>query len=244
MSAPDSTERAMLPLRFEGVGLDRNGRTLLHDLTFEISAGGVTVILGPNGAGKSLTLRLAHGLLGPTRGQVAWECPTEAARRDSALLFQHPVLLRRSARANVGYALALRGVPRARRTSLAQTALAAMGLSAVADQPAQRLSGGERQRLALARAQALSPRVLFLDEPASALDPAATEVLEAAILSLRDSGTKVILTTHDLAQARRMADDILLLHRGRLIERSPAAAFFTAPATETAQQFLDRRLSS
>jgi len=235
---------ALLPLRFDGVGLRRGRATLLDGLTFRLDAGPITAILGPNGAGKTTVLRLAHGLIAPTSGRIEWRGGAVRARRQSALLFQHPVLLRRSASANVRYALALHGVPRTVRAERAQAALAAMGLEAFAGRPARELSGGEQQRLALARARSLRPTVLFLDEPAAALDPAAMRELETAILRLRDEGTKVVFTTHDLDQARRMADEVLLLHRGHLVERSAAAAFFSGPRTDEGRRFLERTLHS
>ena len=230
---------AILPLVFEGVGYASRGVSLLADLSFVLEAGPCSVILGPNGAGKSLTLRLADGLLAPTAGRVRWLGPGAARAAEArAVVFQRPVLLRRSAAANVDYALRLRGLPRAERERRTERVLEATGLEAFAEQPARRLSGGEQQRLALARAWALAPQVLFLDEPASALDPAASRALEEAIRAIRAEGTKIVMTTHDLAQAERMADEVLFLHRGRLVERAPAPTFFHEPRSPEAKAFL------
>ena len=237
----------ILPLAFENVSFATGGTPLIHDLSFTLAAGPRTVILGPNGAGKSLTLRLCHGLLQPTGGAVRWAGPgaQKAAQRTprrQAMVFQTPVMLRRSALANVSYALALNGVPRSRRAGRAGEALARVGLEAIAHRPARALSTGEQQRLALARAWALEPEVLFLDEPTASLDPAASRAVEQAIDGIHQSGAKVVMTTHDLGQARRLADEVLFLHRGRLVESGPAADFFAAPHSPEAAAFLGGEL--
>lgn len=239
-----SAEESVLPLRFENVGYRTRSASLLDDLSFRLEAGPISVILGPNGAGKTLTLRIAHGLIAPTAGRVGWSGDPERARAESTLVFQRPVLLRRSARANLEYPLRLRGIPRKERHARVERALDALGLSGVSERSAQLLSGGEQHRLALARARALEPSVLFLDEPAAALDPGATKALETSIAGFRESGTKIIMTTHDLEQAKRMADEVLFLHQGRLLEHTPAAIFFKEPRSVAAQKFLQRELVS
>jgi tungstate transport system ATP-binding protein len=158
------------------------------------------------------------------------------------MVFQNPVMLRRSALANVVYALAINGVPRAQRVARAEQALARVGLDGIARRPARALSTGEQQRLALARAWALEPEVLFLDEPTASLDPAATRAVEQAIDGVHQSGAKVVMTTHDLGQAHRLADEVLFLHHGRLVESGPAADFFAAPRSREAAAFLEGEL--
>ena len=230
---------SILPLAVEHVSYHAGGRRLLDDIDFELLAGPCTILLGPNGAGKSLTLRLCHGLLQPTRGAIRWRGPgASRARQRQAMVFQRPIMLRRSAGKNVAYALALRGIPRHQRRDRTREALAGAGLEALADRPARALSIGEQQRLALARAWALRPEVLFLDEPTASLDPAAMHAVEQVIEAIRSSGTKIIMTTHDLGQARRLASEVLFLHHGRLVERAPALSFFTTPASEEARAFL------
>jgi tungstate transport system ATP-binding protein len=154
------------------------------------------------------------------------------------MVFQRPTLLRRTAWANIDYALAVRGVARADRVRRIEAALAQVGIAALADRPARVLSGGERQLLALARAAALQPEVLFLDEPTASLAPAAARQVEAAIRAIHAAGATIVMTTHDLGQARRMADEVLFLHDGGLVERGPAAAFFAAPRSAQARAFL------
>ena len=236
----------ILPLEVSDLVYEAGGERLLHDISFRLSAGSRTVLLGPNGAGKSLILRLCHGLLTPTMGAVRWGSEVRAdparARRHQAMVFQRPVLLRRSARANVEHTLKLQRVARRERRARADLALAQTGLAELGDRPARALSGGEQQRLTLARAWATTPQVLFLDEPTANLDPAATRAVETLIDGFHAAGTKIVMTTHDLGQAQRMADEILFIHHGRLLEQTPAGRFFAAPATPEAQAFVKGEL--
>jgi tungstate transport system ATP-binding protein len=231
---------SILPLEVDAVEYRVREHVLLDRVSFTLRRGPKSVILGPNGAGKSLLLRICHGLLRPTRGGVRYAggaSPAETRARQ-AMLFQRPVLLRRSAAANVAWALAVRGVPRAARRARVREVLEATGLAALADRAARVLSGGEQHRLALARVWALRPELVFLDEPTSSLDPSATRAIEALIEKIHAQGAKVVLTTQDLAQARRLADEVLFLHRGRLLEAAPAERFFNEPATPEARAFL------
>jgi len=233
----------MLPLMVHELCFERGGRRLLDGLTFQTDVGPRTVVLGPNGAGKSLLLRLCHGLLPPSAGTITWAgADPITARRCQAMVFQRPVLLRRSTAANIRYALRTQGIPRRQRRAIVREALERAGLLSLAERPARVLSGGEQQRLALARAWALKPQVLFLDEPTASLDPAATRAVEALLDEIYQTGTKVIMTTHDLGQARRLADEVLFLHHGRLVEQAPASAFFLAPRSPEAAAFLEGRL--
>jgi tungstate transport system ATP-binding protein len=233
----------ILPLRLEEVVYAAGGQRLVDGISLDLAPGPRSIILGANGAGKSLLLRLCHGLLAPTSGRIVWQGPGAALgaqniRRRQAMVFQRPVLLRRSAAANIDYALALRGLSRRERGRNVAEALERVGLSGLADRPARVLSGGEQQRLALARAWALHPEILFLDEPTASLDPAATRAVEQVIDAFQRAGTKIVMTTHDLGQARRLADEVIFLHHGRVCERSPADAFFRQPASEAGRAFL------
>lgn len=230
---------AILPLALEDVTFRAGGKTLLDHVSLEIGPGPRTVILGPNGAGKSLLLRICHGLLGPFEGRRSWRgADAAAARQRQAMVFQTPVMLRRSVQTNVEYGLKLRGVAAAERRRRATEALDRTGLAARAGQPARQLSGGEQQRLALARAWALEPEILFLDEPTASLDPGATAAVERIVGEIHDAGAKIVMTTHDLAQARRLADEIIFLHAGRVLERRPAADFFDEPESREARAYL------
>ncbi|MDH3687302.1 MAG: ATP-binding cassette domain-containing protein [Myxococcales bacterium] len=241
----------ILPLELENVRWQAAPQApfRLDGVSLRLAAGSRTVLLGPNGSGKTLTLRVAHGLLEPTEGAVRWNGPGgPAAALQQAMVFQRPVLLRRSVTANLTYALALRGISgEARRTRLAR-ALEGAGLNDLATRSARTLSVGQQQRVALARAWALEPQVLFLDEPTASLDPGATQAVESTIQSIaaggtqadgtQAGGTKIVMTTHDLGQARRLADDVVFLQGGRVTEHTPADEFFEAPRSAEARAFL------
>jgi tungstate transport system ATP-binding protein len=231
---------AILPLRLEDVSFAAGGRTIIERATLALEAGPSTIILGANGAGKSVLMRLMHGLIAPTTGRVAWS--GEGARRRQAMVFQRPVMLRRSAIANVAYVLEVAGVPAAERERLAADALWEVGLRNVAQRPARVLSGGEQQRLALARAWALHPEVLFLDEPTANLDPSATREIETIIKAFDAAGTKIVMSTHSLGQARRLGDEVIYLHQGRVVERAPIDRFFPQPASAEAIAFVKGEL--
>ncbi|MCF8478733.1 MAG: ATP-binding cassette domain-containing protein, partial [Pseudolabrys sp.] len=172
--------------------------TILDNLSLTLAAGPPTVLIGPNGSGKTTLLRAAMGLIPLTRGTISWggRESTSAARR--AIVFQRPVMLRRSVAGNIAYALAAAGVPRAQHLGRIEELLTLVGLTGLDNRPARRLSGGEQQRLALARALARDPAVLFLDEPTASLDPAATKAIEDIVHAVAARGVKVAMSTHDL----------------------------------------------
>jgi tungstate transport system ATP-binding protein len=233
----------VLPLTLSGVGLERDHRVLLRDITHTFNGASISVLLGHNGAGKTLLLKVCHGLVAPTSGRVSWNEPERAGRPGvQAMVFQRPVLLRRSVRHNVTHVLRACGVPGRERGRRLEQALEMGRLKEMADRPARRLSGGEQQRVALARAWAVRPEVLILDEPCTYLDPGATREVENIITAFYESGTKVIMATHDLAQARRLAGEIVLMHHGTIAEAGPAESFFSDPETEEARSFLEGRL--
>jgi tungstate transport system ATP-binding protein len=231
---------SILPLAVEHLSFEAAGAALLSDVSFAVPRGGCTVLLGPNGSGKSLTLRLCHGLIRPSGGRIGWSAGggAVAGMKRHAMVFQKPVMLRRSAEANIVHALAAAGRPWRQRREAAQFALAHFGLSDLAARPARLLSGGEQQRLAIARAWALKPEVLFLDEPSSQLDPGATRQVEDMLQALKAEGVTLVMATHDLGQARRLADRVLFLHRGRLVEDATADRFFSSPASAEARAFI------
>ena len=243
MTSAMRAPRSLLPLRLEDVVFAVGGRRIIDAVSLTLEAGSRTVIIGPNGAGKSVLLRLCHGLLRPTSGAIAWNVPELPGEpRRQAMVFQRPVLLRRSALANIAYALAVARVPARQRAMRAAEALRKVGLPHVAARPARVLSGGEQQRVALARASALNPEVLFLDEPTANLDPGATHEIERIVGVMHSAGTKIVMVTHNLGQARRLGDEILFLHQGRLLERAPVDRFFKQPASSQAAQFLEGEL--
>jgi tungstate transport system ATP-binding protein len=227
----------ILPLSLERVSYSIGPATLLQDISLTIPAGRRLLVMGANGAGKSLFLRLCHGLIDPVSGRRTW-ASAEPRPKAQAMVFQRPVLLRRSVAENLAYPLALDGMERAARADLVAQTLDRFGLRPMANRPARLLSGGEQQRLALARAWAMRPQILFLDEPTSALDPSATRMIEGMVAQFADEGITIVMTTHNLGQARRLAQDVAFLHRGRMIEHQAADTFFAGPETPEARAFL------
>lgn len=216
-------------------------KKLLDNINLKLSESGITMLMGPNGSGKSLLLRLLHGMLKPSTGHVIWTNQDKNTGIPSrqAMVFQRPTLLRRSVAANIRFAIKLR--PQKTGMSV-EEALEKVGLQHHAKQPARLLSGGEQQRLSLARALVLEPKVLFLDEPTASLDPAATAAIESIVHAAHENGTKIIFVSHDPGQAKRLADDVIFLQHGRLMEHSPATSFFNTPESSAARDYLAGRL--
>ena len=234
MRAPTSD----LPLVLDAVSLQAGATAILNRLSLTITPGAPTLIVGSNGAGKTTLLRLCMGLAAPSSSRVTWGGRTDRAPLRRAILFQRPVMLRRTTAANVAYALAQAGTLRKQRVQRVTALLERVGLSDLAQRPARRLSGGEQQRLALARALARDPEILLLDEPTANLDPAATRGVEEIIGMAAQSGIKIVMASHDLGQVRRLAGDVIFLVRGTLYEQGPAADFLDHPTTREAAAFL------
>ena len=231
-------------LSARGLCFEAGGKRLIEGIDIDISAARRTAIMGANGAGKSLLLRLLHGLIAPSAGGISWRGrPLDRdARARQAMVFQRPVLLRRSVRANLRFALAARKVAGAERASREAEALARARLGGLAGRPARVLSAGEQQRLAVVRALACAPDLLFLDEPTASLDPASAQAVEALIEAAHGSGVAIVLVTHDAGQARRLADDLVFLHDGRVAEAGALPRTLDAPSSEPARAWVEGRL--
>jgi tungstate transport system ATP-binding protein len=234
MRAPASD----LPLALDNVSLQAGATLILDHLSLTITPGAPTLIVGPNGAGKTTLLRLCMGLDAPSSGRISWGGRADRTPARRAILFQRPVMLRRTAAANVTYALAQAGTPRRLRAQRVAALLERVGLSDLAERPARRLSGGEQQRLALARALARDPEVLLLDEPTANLDPAATRSVEEIVLRAAQSGIKIVMASHDLGQVRRLAGGVIFLVRGAVCEQGRAEDFLDSPSTPEAAAFV------
>lgn len=234
MRAPLST----LPVELENVSVVAGRVTILDRISLVIAPGPPTVLIGPNGSGKTTLLRVAMGLAPPTDGRITWAGNPASPPLRRAIVFQRPTMLRRSVAGNLRYALAHAGVPRPQWPARIAELLTLVGLTGLEERPARKLSGGEQQRLALARALARDPELLLLDEPTASLDPAATKAIEDVIRAVAARGLKVVMATHDLGEARRLAGEIVLLHRGRVIETGSAETFFAAPRTSEARRFI------
>ncbi|MDC0989532.1 ATP-binding cassette domain-containing protein [Rhodospirillales bacterium] len=234
---PNNTK--ILPLDLKNVSHSINGMRYIKDITLQLRTNINTMILGPNGAGKSLFLRICHGLITPSQGEVKFLGPSGAQpKKYQAMVFQKPVMLQRSVIGNMEFALKSQKIPKNRMVSIIEETLEATGLSRLAKVSARELSTGEQQRLAIGRAWSLKPEILFLDEPTANLDPAATHVVEKIISEIKKSGTTIVMATHDLGQAKRLADNILFLYRGRVLENSSVETFFSGPKNDLAQSFL------
>jgi tungstate transport system ATP-binding protein len=233
---------ADLPIRLDDVtvraGQGTGQVTVLDRMSLVIAPGAPTVLIGPNGSGKTTLLRVAMGLLPPSSGRITWDGVVDASPARRAIVFQRPVMLRRSVASNIRYALQAARIESDRHDTRLAELLSLVGLDALASRPARRLSGGEQQRLALARALARDPSVLFLDEPTASLDPAVTKAIEDIIRAVAVRGVKVVMATHDLGEARRLAGDVVFLHRGHVVEAAPAEMFFSSPDTNEARAFL------
>jgi tungstate transport system ATP-binding protein len=234
MRAPSSE----LPIEFDDVTVTAGPVTILDRIALTLAPGAPTVLIGPNGSGKSTLLRVAMGLLTPSRGRITWGGLENVPSLKRAIVFQRPAMLRRSAAANLRFALRAAGIAHTEHARRTDELLELVGLGPLADRPARKLSGGEQQRLALARALARDPAVLLLDEPTASLDPTATKAVEDIIRAVSDRNIKVVMATHDLGEARRLAGDVVMLHRGRIVETADTASFFDTPRTAEARTFL------
>lgn len=228
-----------MSVSLKDVVVRRRRKFVLGPISQSLGATGFTIVLGPNGAGKTTLLKVLHGIERVSGGTVDWSIPEAQARQAQGYVFQSPVMLRRSVWQNLAYPLRLLGKGKAEIAESVDEWAANIGLQDLLGLSAPRLSGGERQKLAIGRALIRKPKVLFLDEPCANLDGKATKDIEAILLSARRSGTRIIMTTHDLGQARRLAEDVLFLLKGRVHEYGPAATFFEGPGTPAARAFLN-----
>jgi len=231
----------MFPIQLDRVAFRPDGRSVLAGLDLTLDGEGITAVLGPNGVGKTVLLRMIAGLVPVPEGRLSWGGEAQPRQR-IAMVFQQPMILRSSVRYNAELGLRPLRLPATERTRRAQEVLERVGLADRARDSARLLSGGEKQRLALARAWAVRPRLLLLDEPTANLDPSAVESVEKIIRGIRTDGCKVLMTTHNLGQATRLADDIVFLAEGRVQEHAPAQRFFARPESPAARRFIQAEL--
>lgn len=229
---------SILPLMLSNATVRRRGKTLVGPVTLQVAASGFTIVLGPNGSGKTSLLRMMHGLDRLSSGTVTWATDTETARKRQAFVFQTPIMMRRSVIDNLIFPLTTHGMARAAARDLAADWADRIGLGEAKDRSATQLSGGEKQKLALARALVRDPDILFLDEPCANLDGRATREIEEILQSAFEDGTRIVMSTHDMGQARRLATDVYFVFKGQVHETQPAPSFFDAPQTAEAKAFL------
>ncbi|GGE48660.1 ABC transporter ATP-binding protein [Actibacterium pelagium] len=229
---------SILPLTVKDAAVRRRGKTLIGPVDLTLGKGGVTIVVGPNGSGKTTLLRMLHGLERLADGTLDWAVPVEAARKRQAFVFQSPILMRRSVRDNLAYPLQLTGTSRSEARQTAEEWARRVGLSDALTRQAMVLSGGERQKLALARALIRDPEMVFLDEPCASLDGRATREIEEILTRAAASGTRLVMSTHDMGQARRLADDVIFMLHGKVHEIGPAAKVLEMPETAQLRAFI------
>jgi len=234
----ENTPIDLFPIKIEKLNYSSGNNQIITNANITIQSKGITVIMGPNGSGKSVLVRLLHGLLTPTTGYISYNNNSldKSIRRRQAMVFQNPTLLRRTVLSNIAFADSING-----KTDLAhcKILLNLLGLKSFQSYPAQLLSAGEKQRLALARALVLKPYILFLDEPTANLDPASIQLIEEIVQNANKSGVKIVFITHDIGQAKRIADDIIFLNKGEILEYTETNLFFQTPQTKETAAYLD-----
>ena len=235
MSLPPPVNELLLRLR--GTSVRFGTVQALRSVSLDVMRGDFIALIGANGSGKTTLLRLLHGLL-------AFDGAREvlAPQALQVMVFQRPFMLRLSVQRNVMLALWLAGVPRAQRAVRAAQALQRVGLTALRDRPARALSGGEQQRLALARAWAVRPQIVFLDEPTASLDPSAKKEIEALLESFHADGLTLVMSTHNLGQAKRLTNRVVYLDGGELRADLLTDQFFAGPENGPAGLFLKGEL--
>lgn len=228
----------ILPLELNGVVAKVRGKTLVGPVDLTIGTDGFTILMGPNGSGKTTLLRLMHGLQRVSQGHVTWNAPEAEVRARQAYVFQTPIMMRRRVVDSIAFALTLHGTPKVDARERATVWAKQIGLGHALQRPAPVLSGGEKQKLSLARALIRKPDILFLDEPCANLDGRATREIETILQEAQKTGTRIVMATHDMGQARRLATDVVFMHGGKVREATPASDFFANPQTPEAAAFI------
>ena len=228
----------MFPLIAENLVVEVKGKRIVGPIGLELSKGDIAVILGPNGSGKTTLLKSLHGITKTKHGAITWSCSKSESMAKQMFVFQSPVMLRRSVFENLTYPLMLRKTPKAEINRLAAEWISKISLKEVMHVSATRLSGGEKQKLALARALITKPEMLFLDEPTASLDGKTTTAIEKLLKNCAENGTTIMMSTHDIGQAKRLAKNILFLNKGKLESTQPAKTFFLEPISHNARRFI------
>lgn len=218
-------------IQLKGVAMRFGGVAALEGVDLRIGPGERVALIGPNGSGKTTLLRVLHGVLRPTAGSVLHD----GALRQ-AMLFQRPFVLRASALANVALGLWLRGMGWKQARQRAGAALGRVGLADIASRNARTLSGGQLQRVAMARAWALDPQMLLLDEPTASLDPHAKRDVESLMGEFADGGMTLVFASHNLGQVKRLATRVVYMQQGRVLADLPVQAFFEGPLGATSRE--------
>jgi tungstate transport system ATP-binding protein len=220
-------------LALHNVEIIRDGRTILQSGDLQIPMTGITALIGPNGAGKTTLLRLIHGLIEPSQGQ----CKRPFMPQESALVSHYTPMLKATVREHLSL---LRDTHRTISDQAIDEALQSVGIAHLADNPAQRLSAGERQKLCFAQARLQNPKLVLLDEPTANLDPNASDDVEQMIAELARDGKAVLFASHNMAQVKRLASNLIFMQEGKILEVALPDTFFKNPQTKEGSQFLTR----
>ena len=232
------SEVKISPIKIKDLSILLNGSFVLKNINCQINDKSITAILGPNGAGKSLLLQTINGLVTVVNGEITYNLKQldNNIRKQQAMVFQNPTLLRRTVLGNMEFVNSIN-----KNTNMlgVKSILKKVGLEDFNNKPARLLSGGEKQRLSLARALLIQPKLLLLDEPTANLDPYSLKLIEDIILEENNNGTTIILTTHDMSQAKRLASNIIFINKGRVIEQNSSKDFFIKPKSIEAKKYIN-----
>tara|TARA_B100000242_G_scaffold62789_1_gene38282 strand:+ start:1850 stop:2554 length:705 start_codon:yes stop_codon:yes gene_type:complete len=228
----------MFPLRVTDVKINIKSKRLIGPINLEIEQNGISILLGANGSGKTTLLEALHGLRKLSAGKVEWNISNSQAAAEQAFVFQSPIMLRRTVAENLAFPLKVRRLSKLTTTTEVMMWAKKIGLEDKIKQQAMLLSGGEMQAIAVARALITKPKMLFLDEPTASLDGATKKAIEDILISASSNGTKILMSTHDLGQLKRLARDIIFLHNGIVEAHCSKEEFLTKPPSKAAKQFL------
>jgi len=228
----------MFPLNVSGAEISVESKRLIGPINLIIKQKCISVVLGANGSGKTTLLEALHGLRKLSKGKLEWSIPNNLAAKEQAFVFQAPIMLRRSVLENLIYPLVVKQIRKSVAVEEAMHWVQKIGLENKIHQQAPLLSGGEMQAVAVARALISKPKMLFLDEPTASLDGLAKKTIEDILFSAANKGTKIVMSTHDLGQVKRLADDLIYHHKGVVESHSSKDEFLTSPPSKAAQQFL------
>jgi len=233
-------------IQLENVHMEHANIKALDSITLDIEPNQAVTFLGVNGSGKTSLLRILAGLAEPSTGDVLLDSnkvTSKELRQISTMVFQRTVMFNTSVYGNVSYGLKIRGLSKEDIERKVNDVLGCVGLEGFQKRRAKQLSGGEQQRVALARAFVLEPQILLLDEPTANLDPANAMIVENAIRTIkREDECTIVLATHNLHQAKRLSDEIVHIHHGRIVESANPQDFFTNPRNETTRRFISGEL--
>jgi tungstate transport system ATP-binding protein len=233
-----------LTITFKVEDIEKNYHAVkaLNGITLNMQGGSIVVLIGVNGAGKTTLLRIIAGLEAPDKGKIVLNgenISAEELRKVATLVFQKTAMFSMNVHDNLAFGLRIRKMPKAEIDQKVSQALASVGLANFENRKAKKTSGGEQQRISLARAFLLEPKILLLDEPTANLDPNSATIIERAIVSRKKPDTVIIISTHNLNQARRLGDEVVHIHGGRIVDHSSPEEFFDSPKSEITRKFIN-----